>query len=88
MTNVDTRLAGYHDRALRLETSKREVAEDLKELRKEMKGTGLSKTEVAGVFLAVKRSFESDDRKAARTAEEEVAAMLAREGLGLFAAAA
>ena len=88
MTNTDTRLASYKGRLLRLESEKREAAEDIKELRKEMKGAGLSKAEIAGVVLAVKREFESEDKKAARTAAEEIADMLAGEGVPLFAGAA
>lgn len=87
--NVDQRLAAFKTRALRIETEKREAAEDLKELRKEMKGVGLSKSEIAGVMLAVRREFESEDKRAARTAAEEVADMLAASGdAPLFGAAA
>lgn len=89
MTNTDTRLAGYKARLLRLEDKKREAAEDIKEVKKEMKGAGLSKAEIAGVVLAVKREFESDERKATRTLAEEIADMLAASGdAPLFGAAA
>lgn len=89
MTNTDTRLAAYKARLMNLETARRENAEDRRELRKEMLGAGVSKTEVAGVLLAVKREFESADRKAARTAAEEVADMLGASGSApLFGAAA
>ena len=87
MTNIDTRLASYKARAIQIETSKREAAEDLKELRKEMKSNEITKDEIGGVFLAVKRHFESEEKKATRTAQEAVADMLASEGVALFAAA-
>lgn len=86
MTNVDQRLASYRDRVLRLESEKREAADMLKDIRKEMKSNGLGADEIAGIFLAVKRSFESSDKAAKRTAAEHVADMLALEGAPLFSA--
>lgn len=87
MSNVDPKLSAYYARVLRLETEKREAAEGLADLGKEMKANGLSADEIAGVKLAVKRSFESAEKAAKRTAAEEVADMLAASGTApLFAA--
>lgn len=80
MTNVDQKLAAYHARMLNLETEKRERGADIRDLRKEMKSNGLSKDEIAGITLAVRRSFESADAAAARTAAQEVADMLGASG--------
>lgn len=89
MSNVDQRLQSYRDRLLRLESEKRERTTDITELRKEMKGSGLSKAEIAGIVLAVRREFESADKKAARTEAELVADQLALSGTApLFGAAA
>ncbi len=76
MTNTDQRLTSYRDRAIRLETEKRNLAEDLKELWKEAKGNGVSKDEIAGAKLSVKRHFEDDEKRAKRVTAEEVAASL------------
>lgn len=75
-TNTDTRAIAFKERLTRLETEKRNLAEDIKDLGKEMKGVGMSADEVAGVKLAVRRSFESDEKRAKRETVEEFAASL------------
>lgn len=80
MSNVDGKTKAYFERAVRIETEKRTLAEDAKELKKEMKGNGLTPEEVSGIALAVKRHFETADKKAKRTAAEDVA-----DALGGFA---
>ena len=88
MTNTDPRLASYRDRLLRLETERRENAEDTKELTQEMRKAGLSKSDIRGIKLAIARTFESEDQRADRAAAEAVADMLAASGTApLFAAA-
>ncbi len=76
MSNIDGKTRSYHDRLLALETSRRELGEDIKELMTEAKSAGFSKDEIAGIKLAVRRSFESEDKKAARISAEEFAAAL------------
>ncbi len=80
MSNVDQRLVEYKRRLLTLTEEKQRIAEDISELNKEMKSHGVSKDEAAGVKLAVKRSFETADRKATRLTAEEIA-----DSLGEFA---
>lgn len=76
MSNVDTRAIAFKDRLTRLETEKRNLSEDIKDLAKEMKGVGFSPDEIAGVKLAVRRSFETEERRAKRETVEEFAASL------------
>jgi uncharacterized protein (UPF0335 family) len=73
MSNVDTRTKAFFDRMLRLETEKRDVAESLRDLAKEMKGVGLGVDEIAGIKLAVRRSFESEEKRTKRESAESVA---------------
>ena len=73
---IDDKTKAFFDRMLRLETEKREVAEGQRDLAKEMKGVGLGKDEIAGIKLAVRREFESEERKAARESAEAVASAL------------
>ena len=74
MSNViDGKTRLYFDRVLRLETEKRERAVDIREVKAEMKSAGLGPDEIAGVMLAVRQSFEDADKKAKRTAAEDVA---------------
>ena len=80
MSNVDSKTKAYFDRLLRLENEKRDLAETAKDLTKEMKGCGLSKEEISGIKLAVKREFETADKKASREEAEEIA-----DALGGFA---
>ena len=72
MTNVDPKLAGFTARGFQIAEKRREASEDLKDLRQEMKGAGLSEAEVDGVMLAIRRQGESDKRKARREAAEDV----------------
>lgn len=76
MTNTDTRAAAFLTRLTKLETEKRYLSEDIRELAKEMKGIGMSADEIAGVKLAVRRSFESDEKRVKRETAEEFAASL------------
>ena len=78
-TNADQQLVAYKDRIIRLEIERRDRIQDIKEVVAEMKSNGRSKEDIAGVKLAVRRSFESEDQKAARVTAEEVA-----ESLGEF----
>lgn len=80
MSNIDTKTKSFFDRLLNLESERRDVAESIKDLAKGMKGVGLSKDEIAGIKLAVKRRFESEEKRAARESAEAVA-----EALGGFA---
>jgi uncharacterized protein (UPF0335 family) len=79
MSNVDGKTKAYFDRMLRLETEARELAESKRDLAKEMKGCGLTKEEIAGIKLAVRREFETEDKRVSREAAEDVA-----EALGDF----
>ncbi len=89
MTNADTKLIAFRDRLTALEQTKRNAAEDGREIVKEMKSLGLSKAEISGVKLAVRRSFESADKAASRTEAEQIADQLALSGdAPLFGAAA
>lgn len=76
MTNIDTRALAFKDRLIRLEQERKDRAEDIKDIGKEMKGVGMSPAEIAGVKLAVKRYFETADAKAKRETAEEFAASL------------
>lgn len=79
MSNVDGKTKSFFDRMLRLETEKREIAESMRDLAKEMKGVGFSKEDIAGIKLAVKRHFETDEKRVSRETAESVA-----EALGDF----
>jgi uncharacterized protein (UPF0335 family) len=85
--NIDGKTRAYFERAVRIEQEKRDVAESAKDLKKEMKGTGLTVEEVAGIALAVKQHFETEEKKAKREAAEEVADALSDTPLGKSAAA-
>ena len=76
MSNVDTRALAFKDRLTRLEEERRNLADDVKDLAKEMAGVGLSKDEIAGIKLAVRRSFETDEKRAKRITVEEFAESL------------
>jgi len=76
MKNTNSHLGWFRDRIIRLETERRERAEDIKEVYVEMKARDLTKAEIAGVRLAVRRSFETDAKLQARLSAEEVAASL------------
>lgn len=73
MSNVDAKTKSFFDRTLRLEMEKRDVAEALRDLAKEMKGVGIGPDEIAGIKLAVKRHFETEEKRAKRESAEQVA---------------
>ncbi len=79
MSNVDGKTKSFFDRMLRLETEKREIAESMRDLAKEMKGVGFNKEDIAGIKLAVKRHFETDEKRVSRETAESIA-----EALGDF----
>lgn len=68
--------AKYRDRLINLEQEARDIASARADLRVEMKGAGLSKTDIAGIKLAVQRHFETSEKRAERESAEEVAAAL------------
>jgi uncharacterized protein (UPF0335 family) len=80
MTNVDARAQAFLNRLTKLEQEKRNLSEDIKDLSKEMKGVDMSADEIAGVKLAVRRSFESDEKRAKRETVEEFASSLGAFG--------
>jgi hypothetical protein len=80
MSNTNAPLLAFKNKVLEIETRKREAAEDMRDLRTEMKSAGVAPHEIAGIMLAVRRSFESDEKTAKRTAAEEVADMLGASG--------
>lgn len=77
---IDGKTAQYRDRFHRIETDRRELAEDFKELKTEAKSAGFSKEEIAGIILSVKRSFETEEKRVSRITSEQVA-----DALGDFA---
>lgn len=79
MTNTDERAAGFLMRLIRLEEEKRQNAEDRAEILTEMKSAHLLKEEVAGIRLAVRRHFETQEKRVFRISVEEFA-----ESLGDF----
>lgn len=76
-SNVDPQHKAFFDRLRNIETQKRDAAEDAKDLSVEMKDQELSADDIAGIKLAVRRSFESPEKKAKREAREHVADQLA-----------
>ena len=76
-------LARFRDRLVDLTEVKLAAAEDIKELGVEMRASGLMKEDIAGVKLAVKRHFESPEKREFRETAEEVA-----DKLGAFASSA
>ena len=79
MTNTDEKAAAFLARLIRLEEEKRQNAEDRADVLTEMKSAHLLKEEVAGIKLAVRRHFETDDKRKFRESAEEFA-----ESLGDF----
>lgn len=73
---ADARLESYYSRRLRLEEVRRETAEDIKDLKKEMKGIGLLPAEIKGIDLKVSREFESETKRTLRVESEDVAESL------------
>ena len=75
-SNTDERAVEYRNRLTHLEEEKRQLSEDIREISKEMKSSGLSKEEIAGIKLAVRRYFETDAKRMSRETAEEFAASL------------
>lgn len=73
MTNTDEKAAAFLARLIRLEDEKRQNAEDRSEVLTEMKSAHLLKEEIAGIKLAVRRHFESEDKRKFRESAEEFA---------------
>ncbi len=73
-------LARFRDRLVNLEQEAKDIASARADLKVEMKGAGLSKTDIAGIKLAVQRHFESPEKREDRQSAEAVA-----EALGVFA---
>ena len=71
ISNTDPRLQSYRDRLIRLEQERRDRAEDIREVGKEMKGAGLLAEEIAAIKILVKRHFEDDSKRAKRERIEE-----------------
>lgn len=61
-------LKNYVDRLYNLEEEKRATSEDIRELKKEMKGNQVDPKAVAAI---VKRKFETEEQREARTAFED-----------------
>jgi len=80
---VDADLARFRDRLVNLTEIKLATAEDIKEVGVEMRAARLKKEDIAGVRLAVKRHFESAEKREFRETAEEVA-----DKLGPFASSA
>lgn len=75
-SNGDQQLANFYARWHRLESDRRDGAEDIRELKTEMKSGGYRPAQIAGVALAVRRSFESEKAKDKRETAEDVAVAL------------
>lgn len=73
MTNTDEKAAAFLARLIRLEDEKRQNAEDRSEVLTEMKSAHLLKEEIAGIKLAVRRHFETEDKRKFRESAEEFA---------------
>lgn len=78
MTN-DNKAQTFKARLIRLEQERLDNAEAKKDLAAEMKSQKLLKEEIAGVKLAVKRHFETQEKKEFRESVESFA-----EALGDF----
>lgn len=76
MRNTDDKAASYKDRLIRLETERRERSDDIKYLLAEARAAGLLKEEIAGIKLAAKRAFETQEKRQFRESVEEIAAAL------------
>lgn len=91
MSNVNPQHAKYFDRLRNLEQERRNLSEDTKGIKTEMRNAGLTPAELKGIALAVRRSFETNEQQEARESAEQVAAALgdfADTDLGRAAAAA
>lgn len=69
-------LARFRDRLVNLEQEARDIASSRADLKVEMKSAGLSKTDIAGIKLAVRRHFESPEAREDRQSAEAVAEAL------------
>lgn len=76
MSNVSEQSKSFLARLIQLETEKRNNAEDRKEIGTEMKAAELSKAEIDGIKLAVRRHFETQERRLHRESVEDVASAL------------
>lgn len=76
ISNTDERASSIRDRLIKLEIDKPECAEDIRELFIEAKSAGLLKEEIAGIKLAVRRHFETQDKRIFRESVESFAAAL------------
>ena len=76
MTNTDERAASFLTRLIAREEGKRGGADDRADRLTEMKSAHLLKEEVAGIKLAVRRHFESQEKRVFRVSAEEFAESL------------
>ncbi len=79
MSNTDQKAVTFKERLIRLEQERLDNAEAKKDLGAEMKSANLLKEEIAGIKLAVKRHFETQERRVFRESVESFA-----EALGDF----
>jgi hypothetical protein len=77
--NTDERAHTFKERLIRLEQERLDNAEAKKDLGAEMKSANLLKEEIAGIKLAVKRHFETQEKREFRESVESFA-----EALGDF----
>ena len=86
MTNVDPKIAAFLPRFRTVRDEKKQIAEMEKDLKAEAKSVGLTKTDIAGILLALKREDMTAEKRADHEAACEVADMLAGSGTApLFA---
>lgn len=78
--NSNSDLARFRDRLINLQEEINAARDAVKDVGVEMKSAGLSKAEIRGVKLAVKRRFEDEEKREARESAEEIA-----DALGAFA---
>lgn len=76
MTNTDEKAAKFRERLINIETERRMLADDAKEIGVEMKAADLTPIEIAGIKLSVRRHFETDQKRIRRETIEEFAAGL------------
>jgi uncharacterized protein (UPF0335 family) len=76
MTNTDERAASFLARMIRLEEERQNNATDKRELASEMKSAGLLAEEIAGIRLAVRRHFETQEKRVFRESAESFAEAL------------
>lgn len=78
----------FRDRLISLEQEARDGASARADLRVEMKSAGLSKADIAGIKLAVRRHFETSEQRAERESAEEIATALGEFAFSPLGAAA